>query len=349
MVAQRSDRDALALVNEQAARGLRELDRIVVQEGGAEGPAPQGMRGLLVGKLNAALGGDEARHTFLAGAFGTASSKQLSLGQAIGVLRWLDGWSDKLIEIVFAIEALRVSGAGRGQENRQEATVDEQEQERVDEAVEGAVDDAQAQGDSAGMSAGHEVEHTEARVVLWSDWYDRNGAKWAITMREGASGELLLGAIKNAEKVSDWLVKRGWRTGSGGGSSHPMNVEQAAPKAAAPQAATAPQTAPQTAPPAPQTAPQGASVTKRGTGQLQKLVIHPEGKIEMSVTGLKYPLSDGRGASVVATLFDEALKTAGWNEALLSQPAVYAVEHFGKVFVDWVKRERYYDIEGVHV
>jgi len=363
MVSQRSDRDALGGVNAVAGRALMELDRFVAQEGDAEAPAPQGMRGLLVGKLNAALGGDEARHTFLGGAFGTASSKQLSLAQALGTLRWMEDWSDKLIDVVFAIEALRVSKG-------QEATVDNPElveQEQIDGEDEGAETGAQAQSDDAGMYAGNAVEHTEARVVLWSDWYDRNGAKWSITMREGASGELLLGSIKNAEKVSDWLAKRGWRTGSGSSAAHPMNVERCeakapqtaapqapqAPQTAAPQAPQAPQTAAPQAPQAPQTAaPQTAAPTgaqKRGTGQLEKLIIHPEGKIEMSVTGLRYPLSDSRGAGIVSTLFDEALQTAGWNEALLSQEAVYGKKQFGTVFVDWVKGDKYYDVVSVHL
>jgi len=86
----------------------------------------------------------------------------------------------------------------------------------------------------------------------------------------------------------------------------------------------------------------GAQSEHGGSGVLRTITVKPDGGVEFEVEGLKYPLKDKRGPKTVAALFVPAL---GWTEAHFTNPAIYTPQG---LVVDWVKKERYYDVVRVH-
>jgi len=85
--------------------------------------------------------------------------------------------------------------------------------------------------------------HAEARASANTSLVDPSGARWQITIREGASGEMVLDLIKNATSLSEYLFKRGWGT-----NGHSTVV----PHVPAPYQGIAPDVPVSKAPPAPE-------------------------------------------------------------------------------------------------
>ncbi len=190
--------------------------------------------------------------------------------------------------------------------------------------------------------------HTEATALVWFDVVI-GGVQLNVTMRAGTSADETLNLLREATKVATTLQKHGaipvlrreateamGRAGLLPSFTQPVASQPAKPAATPPAAPAAP-----IAPPAPAPA-NGAQSEHGGAGALRTITVKPDGGVEFEVEGLKYPLKDKRGPKTVAALFAPAL---GWTEAHFANPAIYTPQG---LVVDWVKKERYYDVVRVH-
>lgn len=195
--------------------------------------------------------------------------------------------------------------------------------------------------------------HTEATALVWFDVVI-NGAQLNVTMRAGTTAEATLDLLREAMKVTAHLKQHGaipvlrreateamGRAGLLPSFTQPVAQRYTEPPAAsAPTAPSAPQ--PPAAPVAPPAPASNGSESKSGAGQLKTITVKPDGGVEFEVEGLKYPLKDKRGAKTVAALFAPAL---GWTEAHFAAPAIYQPQG---LIVDWLKKDKYYDVVKVH-
>ena len=88
-----------------------------------------------------------------------------------------------------------------------------------------------------------------------------------------------------------------------------------------------------------------------GTDTLNRLVVQKD-KVLFHVGKFKYPFSDSRlkldnGAEIIAGLFDDDL---GWEADFFNYPGDYDQSDWGgeKLYVDWEKVGRYYNVVKVH-
>ena len=194
-------------------------------------------------------------------------------------------------------------------------------------------------------------DHIEATALVWFDVVI-SGVQLNVTMRAGTSADETLALLREATKVATHLQKHGaipvlrreateamGRAGLLPSFTQPVANQPAKPAGAPPAAPVAP-VAP-IAPPAP-VPTNGAQSEHGGSGVLRTITVKPDGGVEFEVEGLKYPLKDKRGPKTVAALFVPAL---GWTEAHFTNPAIYTPQG---LVVDWVKKERYYDVVRVH-
>ena len=195
--------------------------------------------------------------------------------------------------------------------------------------------------------------HTEAPMLVWFDMVI-SGVQMNVTMRAGTTADETIALLREAAKVAGHLKQHGaipvlrreatealGRAGLLPSMTQPAGVAPVAERytpTSAPAAASAP-VAPH-APPAPATPASNGHTS--GAGQLRTITVKPDGGVEFEVEGLKYPLKDKRGPKTVAALFDPAL---GWTEAHFASAAIYQPQG---LVVDWLKKEKYYDVVRVH-
>ena len=100
-------------------------------------------------------------------------------------------------------------------------------------------------------------------------------------------------------------------------------------------------------PPAGQQTQTNGNPYKQGSGSVKLITVKEAGKAEITIEGLKYPLSDSRGGTVIAGLFDPVL---GWTAEHFGTPTIYTPEQFGQLFCDWESPEgsKYYNIVKIH-
>lgn len=197
--------------------------------------------------------------------------------------------------------------------------------------------------------------HTEAPMLVWFDMVIA-GVQMNITMRQGTDAETTIALLREAVKVAGHLKAHGaipvlrreatealGRAGLLPSMTQPAGVQPVAERyTPAPTPAPAPAPVAPHAPLAPAPATPASNGHTSGAGQLRTITVKPDGGVEFEVEGLKYPLKDKRGPKTVAALFDPAL---GWTEAHFSTAAIYQPQG---LVVDWLKKEKYYDVVRVH-
>lgn len=195
--------------------------------------------------------------------------------------------------------------------------------------------------------------HTEAPMLVWFDMVI-SGVQMNVTMRAGTTADETIALLREAAKVAGHLKQHGAipvlrreatealsRAGLLPSVTQPSGTQPIAerstpaPAPVVPHAPSAPAMPPTPAP----AASNGGE--KGGSGQLRTITVKGN-KVEFEVEGLKYPLSDSRGAKTVAALFDPAL---GWTEAHFVSAAIYQPQG---LIVDWIKKDKYYDVTRVH-
>lgn len=181
----------------------------------------------------------------------------------------------------------------------------------------------------------------EAPVVAFTDFVDGAGFKWGFTVRAGLEPDQARHALATVREQMEMFGKAakayGWQPYVNGR----VTTTNAAP-------ATKPMTAPPQpkgngGPPAPAPAPQAQSEdVPSGTAALNAIKVDADGRVEFYVEGFKWPFKDGRGAEVVAGLFDA---DTGWKPEHFTPGAKYS--DVG-LMVDWAKPSKYYDVVRVH-
>lgn len=185
------------------------------------------------------------------------------------------------------------------------------------------------------------TELPESPAVAWTNFEDPSGFVWSITLRAGLPNPVAMQALSSVREQMQAFGKGakhyGWR---------PVGKNGAVRKAPhQPQAPTKPQ--PPVPPPQPQPGGNGGPAqdpadVKRGSGRLGTLKVDADGRVEFHVDGFKWPFKDGRGAEIVAALFDPAL---GWKVEHFQAGVKY--ENVG-LTVDWEKPGKYYDVVRVY-
>lgn len=193
---------------------------------------------------------------------------------------------------------------------------------------------------------------TEARGIAFADFHGyishKDGKSYpfeiSVTARSGIgpyeAAMALIEAARKLKEINLFPYKFPYQSGT-----QESKPEQA-PAKAAPAQPTQGNTPPaaSSTPGAPVQQPAQGGIPS-GTGKLKSITIDADLKASFNVEGLKWPLKDGRGAQVIAKLFDPELD---WTAEHFVAPCVYTEVQLGKLFLDWEKPDKYYNVKYIH-
>lgn len=222
-----------------AARDWRELRDLMAQNED-DFIAPDGVRGALVGTLDEILGDlggvmdVDPRRLFTASLIGgEGSSKKLTEAQArilLNVLTVKDDETDEYeinhdnadkargITIALAKEGITPPIL------EEDITMNQLPTNQAPQAPKAA---PQTQTPASGA-----IEHAEAPLSATARFVDQAGASWLFTVREGATGEAMANFVGNLSKVSNYLIKQGFKPEGDGYSSRASAPAQSSPSPA---------------------------------------------------------------------------------------------------------------------
>jgi hypothetical protein len=332
--------DRIAAIDPQAADWLANL---LASADGMQTDPGKNWRGGLMGAFAQHDINDAERHLLCVAAFGHESSKDLTPEQCKALVYWLNDGGDRLVAQICAA-ALKAQGQRElpGMDPVEKAAQELGAIVRDDNIMKGE-SEMNKRARQVSVTRSDELPHLKTVSVNYERKFnlgDYNSATIGFTawadIEEGDDLDAAIDAMweytKEQVKAQALPLLKPDKTPPQAmrAAAHPANIEPAPPQPAAP-AAQAPQAS-------------GGDGTKSGVGPLTKITVDADGKVEFHVGSFRWPFKDGRGAEVVAGLFDSDL---GWTPAHFAPGAKYDGDQVLGLVVEWAKPGKYYDVVRV--